>query len=348
MGKKLYYYVTGHTAGGFVNYLETNIKGINNVYVVKHDSHKIKTALFQQLIAKLTNEYDLEVLLSPLGHGDMEGIIVRKSNLAIVDAQIFTEKRDHSQNVTVLDLNVLLETSPSQHSNPLLTYHKMTTEAHNLFQMGLDIHDELEEIYINEMDFSKANDLSDVFIQQLLKDVVSLNQSPKTYKRMFGTNTPEGAINIIPELIKPIRQRYFIKGRAGTGKSTFMKRIASACEDYGFDVEMYYCSFDPGSIDMVLVRQLEFCIFDSTDPHEFFPDRQADSIVDMYEALITPGTDERYADEIQTLNRQYKSYMTSGIDKLKEARTWLDDVFSDQSDIGEDTMDHIWQALKLK
>ena len=50
-----------------------------------------------------------------------------------------------------------------------------------------------------------------------------------------------------------------------------MKRIAAAAQENGFDVEFYRCSLDPNSCDMVLIRELGFCVFDSTAPHEYFP-----------------------------------------------------------------------------
>src|SRR5699024_12618825 len=79
------------------------------------------------------------------------------------------------------------------------------------------------------------------------------------------SNTSDGAVNIVPSLIHPLKNRYYLKGRAGTGKSHFMKKVMQACQRHGFDIELYHCSFDPNSVDMVLVRDLDFCIFDSTD-----------------------------------------------------------------------------------
>ena len=43
---------------------------------------------------------------------------------------------------------------------------------------------------------------------------------------------------------------------------------------------------------MVIVRELGFAIFDSTAPHEYFPSREGDEIIDMYALIVTPGTDE--------------------------------------------------------
>ncbi len=202
-------------------------------------------------------------------------------------------------------------------------------QAYDSFAEGLRIHDDLEAIYINQMDFERADEFAEDFITELLTDVPKKQREPRRFHRLFGTNTADGVVNVVPHLIENIKDVYYIKGRAGTGKSVFMKKIANACLDHGFDVEMYYCSFDPGSIDMVLVRELDFCIFDSTDPHEFFPQRDGEKVIDMYENFVAPGTDETYATEIDDVHKRYKSCMKKGVRFLKEAgeqwRKWEDD-----------------------
>lgn len=75
---------------------------------------------------------------------------------------------------------------------------------------------------------------------------------------------------------------------------------------------------------MLIVRDLDFCMFDSTDPHEFFPDRESEATVDLYEELVTPGTDEKYALEINRVNGDYKAYMKKGIKHLNAAGNHLE------------------------
>lgn len=66
-----------------------------------------------------------------------------------------------------------------------------------------------------------------------------------------------------------------------------LKKIVAAGEQRGFDVEVYHCGFDPNSLDMVILREKGIAIFDSTAPHEYFPERNSDEIIDMYERCIT-------------------------------------------------------------
>ncbi|GGK02885.1 ATPase [Lentibacillus kapialis] len=304
----LHYYVTGNTAEGLVNYLDTNLHNISKIVALKHPSAALKTAIIKQL-TNLRNDDDLEILQSSLGNDYLDGIIIRDKSLAFIDEAVATTSTN------VVDLT---ESFPEK-EHDLSEVNRLTQQAYDSFAEGLKIHDELENIYINQMDFDHADAFAEQFIQDLLHNVPKKNRMPHTYTRLFGTNTADGVVNVVPHLIQNIDQVYYIKGRAGTGKSVFMKKIAAACADYGRDVELYYCSFDPKSVDMVLVRDLDFCIFDSTEPHEFYPEREGEIIVDLYDEFVAAGTDEKFKSEINNTNARYKSCMKKGIHYLKEA-----------------------------
>ncbi|MFD1361703.1 hypothetical protein [Lentibacillus salinarum] len=303
-----HYYVTGNTAEGLVNHLDTNLHNIRQIVALQHSSAKLKTSVLKKL-AKHYQNNNLEILESALGSDYLDGIIIRDQSLAYIDEKITTTQTD--------TINLAASFSPPKHD--LSEVNGLIQKAYDSFAEGLKIHDDLEDIYIKQMDFKHADAFTEQFIHDLLKNIPARDRIPHTYTRLFGTNTADGVVNVVPHLIKDITNVYYVKGRAGTGKSVFMKKIAAACEDHGFDVELYYCSFDPNSIDMVLVRGLDFCIFDSTDPHEFFPEKEKDVIIDLYGELVAPGTDEKFATEINDVHTRYKACMKKGVRYLKEA-----------------------------
>ena len=311
MSIKKYYYVSGNTAEGLVNFLPSNVTGFEQIVILKHPSEQLKTDVLRGVIKRYEKTYDLEIMLSSISGQYLEGIIIRERSMAIII--------DH---VAIPDLKATVEVDLSlflAEQKVLPIENERFHQAYNSFSAGLRIHDKLEAIYVNEMDFAKADQLADQFIRELLKDQPKRKKKSHVYRRLFGTNTTEGVVNIVPQLIESLSHVYHLKGRAGTGKSTFMKKVLAACTDYGFDVELFHCSFDPHSIDMVRVPELDFCIFDSTDPHEIVPRLEAEKIIDLYKETVEPGTDEKYAKEIQAIHSNYKSYMKQGIRQLKEA-----------------------------
>lgn len=323
MAKQKYYYVTGNTAQGFVNYLSTNMKGMNRVIVLKHPSHTLKTAILRQLLHQLDADEQTEIICSPYGNEYIEGIIVRGRSLAILSDTVITPS------VKISRIIELSRSFPYRHHTltiPTMQINEYREKSYKKLAEALKVHDELEAIYIQEMNFNKANELSDAFIQNVLNNVLKQQQNPHIYERLFGTNTDQGPVNIVPQMIAPIENRVYIKGRAGTGKSVFMKKIIKACLDHHFDVEQYHCSFDANSIDMLIVPGLDLCVFDSTSPHEFAPERKKDIVIDLYKETVTKGTDEKYAKAINNITRKYKAILTEGIEDLKQAKYWQDQI----------------------
>lgn len=63
---------------------------------------------------------------------------------------------------------------------------------------------------------------------------------------------------------------YILKGGAGTGKSSLMKKIADDFERTE-NVTRYYCSSDPDSLDAIVLHSSKAVIIDGTAPHVFDP-----------------------------------------------------------------------------
>ena len=152
--------------------------------------------------------------------------------------------------------------------------------------------------------------------------------SQRTFKRFFGASTPDGSVNYIDNLTEDIKTRYFIKGRPGTGKSTFMKKLQKKAEENGYNCQVYYCSFDKNSLDMVLIPELSMCVFDSTAPHELFPSRDSDKILDFYKEAGLSGVDERLKNDFDDIKRRYSFRITEGVAKLRLANAYLKEIES--------------------
>ncbi|MGI6604017.1 MAG: hypothetical protein GX062_08295 [Firmicutes bacterium] len=92
-------------------------------------------------------------------------------------------------------------------------------------------------------------------------------------KKVFpGCNTPEGFYSFYDYIIPPDATRILIiKGGPGVGKSTFMRYIANAMVERGFDVELHCCSSDNGAIDGVVFPQIGVALMDGTAPHVVDP-----------------------------------------------------------------------------
>lgn len=336
-----HYYVSGNTAHGFMNLLPTNIEGVKKVIVINHDSHTLKTRVFKHISAFHKAEHDLEIIHIPSVKEDVEGIIIRGESIAVIADQLVNSEVRVTKQIDCADF---IDVHHDVRNQKLLI-EEHTRDASHSFKQALDTHDALEKIYINEMDFVKADQIAMDVITDLLRAAPPKNQGATVYRRFFGTTTASGPKNILAEIIKEISNRVYIKGRAGTGKSFFMKKVADACEKNGLTVERYHCSFDPNSIDMVLVPELDFCIFDSTAPHELFPERDGDTVIDLYEQTVTKGTDEKHANEIYNVTKKYKDLLKEGVNHLKKAEKHQADIECQYTDVTDEMIEKITEEV---
>ena len=94
--------------------------------------------------------------------------------------------------------------------------------------------------------------------------------SEKSKRYFAAANTGEGFKSYFEEIFfsPSVIKRYIIKGGPGTGKSSFMKRVALHAASKGHEVEYYYCSSDTRSLDGIKIDG-KFAIFDGTAPHSY-------------------------------------------------------------------------------
>ena len=83
-----------------------------------------------------------------------------------------------------------------------------------------------------------------------------------------AVNSGAGFISLFDEIFyaPDISRRYIIKGGPGTGKSSFLRRVAQNAERCGRVVKYYYCSSDTDSLDGVIIDG-RIALIDGTAPH---------------------------------------------------------------------------------
>lgn len=128
---------------------------------------------------------------------------------------------------------------------------------------------------------------------------------------------------------------YILKGGAGTGKSSLMKRVAEHFE-HDCRVQRWYCSSDPDSLDAVVIPEHHAAICDGTAPHVFEP--------------IYPGVSQQYIDLGRFWDRAVLSRDRAKLTEAADANKALlasssryneaaSVIFTDTLRIGEDCLD---------
>ena len=91
---------------------------------------------------------------------------------------------------------------------------------------------------------------------------------PQYEKRYFAAaNSCNGFVSFFDDIYKNVDKLYIIKGGPGTGKSKLMRDIANEACNKDYNVEYFYCSSDPSSLDGIIITDLNLGVVDGTAPH---------------------------------------------------------------------------------
>ena len=320
------YFSRANSSSGLVNRFESNLQNLNKIYTLTGGSSHVKSVFIGRVCAHFKEHGEkIEYIISPFSMKYYDGVILRNKGVAIIDEMCLEGIQTDTKRIPI---NVGSCINPDVTSKINLLSAKVASEFKNVYrhyETAKKIHDEWEKIYITNMNFSRLNNFCDFNINKML------NCEPKDkegilYERFFGCAYADGHVNYIDKLTRHITKRYFIKGRPGTGKSTFMRRFAAKAMSMGYDTEVYYCSFDPYSYDMVIIPELSLCVFDSTSPHEKFPTRNTDQILDFYKHSGLDGVDEKCEAQLSDVKKRYAATMSYAVNAMKLAGEFTDKI----------------------
>lgn len=300
-------------------------QGIKNIYKELMDEAKAVYLLkgahgfkVSELLQKIGFHYyekgaQIEFFHDPLFENTVEAVFIQAPHrILIVQATnpsiepVLPGVRDH-----VIALNDSLDVQQLSLNEGLSSLNEFKqTYYENCFAKlsdAIHIHDDWEIETRRHMEWSGLNRQFAELTNQLF-GTTPLQKSGQLTHRLLGTLTPTGAQDTVQSITQNLEKRLFIKGYPGTGKSSMMKKLAKEALRRGFDVQLVWCGLDSNSIDMVIIPELKFCIFDSTEPHVYFPDenRPGDEIFDIAQHCHPTEIEEKNIEEIVT---KYKATM---------------------------------------
>ncbi len=163
-----------------------------------------------------------------------------------------------------------------------------------------------------------------------------------------GANTPKGFYSYYDYILKSREAKRIIvlKGGPGTGKSTFMKRIAKHLVSLGYETELLHCSSDPDSLDGVCAREIGFLILDGTAPHIVDPKcpGAVDEIINLGECWDSERIKENKTKIIETGER-ISSYFARAYQYLSAAKN-IYTVYSFEHHANADAIIHELEKIK--
>ena len=309
-----HFYGQAMNGQGMKNVYKNVMNEADAVYLLK-GAHGFKISeLLQKLGAYYYDKgFDIEYFQDPLFEDTIEAIFIKApQRILILQATnpaiepIIPGARDH-----VISLYDCVDEQKLSSNESLFSLNESKGSYYNqcfaALSKAIYIHDDWEVETRKNMKWSGLNQQYEELTRTVLGDTL-LEKSGQLTHRILGTLTPAGARDTVQSITQHLEKRFFIKGYPGTGKSSMMKKFAKEALSRGYDAQLVWCGLDANSIDMVILPELSFCIFDSTEPHVYFPDetRPGDEIFDIAKYCHPTEVEESNIKRIVT---KYKATM---------------------------------------
>lgn len=334
------YFGQAMTGQGMKHVYHDIMQEAEKVYILKGADGFLLRDFIKKLGGKFIEENDnVDFFYEPLFEQSVEAMFVRSKKLLVLQGNnpaiepILPGLRD-----IVIELYGCIDPNRidgRRLQEISLGEEKIRKKLFETINKALLIHDDWEAETQKRMEWNGLNEQVDAFIKNLFSHI-QLNKEGKVTHRLLGTLTPNGARDTVQSITKHVHRRIFIKGYPGTGKSTLMKKIANVALSRGFDVRYVWCGLDSRAIDMVIIPELSFCIFDSTMPHEYFPEKSRawDEIFDMEQYCKLTELEEKNLERIiadyKNTMKKATSYAKKYADTIFQKRKIIDDAINEK------------------
>ena len=156
-----------------------------------------------------------------------------------------------------------------------------------------------------------------------------------------GNNTPLGFFSYYKHILgqREANKIVCIKGGPGTGKSTFMNRIAEYFASMDEDIDYLHCSADENSLDGIVLKDRRIAVIDGTSPHITDPvtPGAVDKIVNLGEFWDEDAIAVNKS-EIIDLNEETSRWYRIAYNYLSAAKSVyrsLEEIYNDASEDSE-------------
>lgn len=339
------YYVVSYNSEGKCNLINSNIKELKNTIVIECCSRLITTMILKKVSSDILSKIEnLEIIHDPIDNNVIQGIIDRNLSIGIFSKCLMDNEDTDYTDKNIISLKCCYTSESDRISELKGNIDEKFKEAIQYFKDAKKIHDDWEQVYLQNIDFSKADEVIERKINEVLSDI-SFNKPAVIHERFFGAISANGPTNYVEEIINN-KTKFYIKGRPGTSKSTLLKRMTMAASERGIDVDVYYCASDIASVDMLVFPELNIVVFDSTAPHEFFPESEDDKVIDMYAELLRENFDEDNDALLKEIQSTYSEGMAKGIAVLKEIYKLYDNLETEYiSTIDFDLLANLYEKI---
>src|SRR5699024_11059669 len=153
MSQNIEYFVRGYTGSGEVNYIESNIEAIKDVYILKTANEKTAELFLKELIKLIDDKTIVEVIKHPDYKQALDVIIQHEILMANLTARFIKYVSSHTHLIDLIKYT-MHHVRLIEQNRKLIIYQVM-----NYISTSLEIYEKIREINKVSMNFEIADEI---------------------------------------------------------------------------------------------------------------------------------------------------------------------------------------------
>lgn len=273
------------TSQGFSSYYHYIIEpDALHIFVIKGGPGVGKSTFMKRIAeSMLKMGYDLEYHCCSSDNNSIDGLVIPALRIALLDgtAPHIVDPKNPGAVDEIINLGEYWDESVIQQSKPeimrcnyrISRYFQAAYFALKEAQIAL----EEWEFYVKEFQNWQAINQMTLNIEKKLFAAVK-GGNGKARHLFAWSHTPQGKLQYIDTLLNDISTLYTLQGQPGTGKSTFLTRIAERAIAHGLNVEHYHNPLEPAKLDLIIIPELRTALSVVSAPYEYTPQFSGEQI----------------------------------------------------------------------
>jgi len=262
-----------NTSNGFYSYFNYIIpKDVNRIFCLKGGPGVGKSSLMKKVARDFTERgYDVEVFPCSSDPGSLDAVVIKKLKVVLLDATAphIVDPKIPGTIDEIVNFGDFWNVDNLENNKAEIV--QCNKEIGSCFQRAFKYLKAAEPIFYDiesknsdAMDFGKLNKFTEEFIEEIFKGIENKDELSDP-RHLFGTAiTPIGHIDYADSLLKDAKKVYYLDGKIGYGKTTFLKRIYDKAVLKGLKVEVFHYPLIPEKIESIAITDLGIAITTSS------------------------------------------------------------------------------------
>ena len=322
----------GNTFKGFYNRFDQIIcqDDARRIFILKGGPGTGKSTFVKNISEVMTGQgYDVEHMHCSSDSRSLDGLVIPKLKVALLDgtAPHVTDPETPGAVDEIINLGEYWneEALTGKRTQIIETRSAMSVffqRAYRYLKAASYIYDDSASLYEHAMDRAGLSSIARGCIGTLFDGLPPADKPGKLRCLFASAITPDGVVSYVDDLMT-LDSIYVFKGFPGSGTDVVLEKIKTVAVETGFDVEAFYCGFDPDKLEHLIIPGLNTAFSTAVKHHS--TDACAVKKVD-FRQLLDDRRISKLSTELDYNEHEFDKLLGKAVEMISEARQLHDEL----------------------